>query len=211
MTEVLYAVEGGTDVAVAERLIIHVGRRPRQVSSSGGSGDIDAKLERWCQPSNRMPMLILRDWDLVDGVACPSALLDKVAAGATRPANVAVRIVVRSIESWLMADTLAARKFFGTSQLSAEPELLTTPKRSLVEACRSSKLRRVRVGMVPRAGSGGGAGADFALLIGEYAREHWDPVRAQANAPSLRRAIVRMNELVASGVWWVDVGRASVP
>lgn len=201
MTEVLYAVEGGTDVAVAEKLIVHVGRRPRQVSAAGGSGAIDAKLKRWCQPSNHAPMLILRDWDLVDGVPCPPALLDKVAPHATRPANVSIRIVVRSMESWLMADTWAARKFFRTSRLPTDPELITTPKLSLVEACRSSSLRRVRVGMVPRPGSGGATGPDFALLVGEYAREYWDPVRAQENAPSLRRAIARMNELVARGLW----------
>jgi hypothetical protein len=200
MTEVLYAVEGGTDVPVAEKLIAHVGRRPRQVSASGGSGVIDAKLGRWAQPSNHAPMLILRDWDLSDGVLCPPALIDKI-AGHARPANVAVRIAVRSMESWLMADTFAARRFFQTSRLPQQPELLDRPKLALVDACRDSRLRRVRIGMVPRPGSGGAVGADFALLIGEYAREHWDPVRAQVNAPSLRRAIARMQELVTRGAW----------
>lgn len=200
MTEVLYAVEGGTDALVAEKLILHVGRRPRQVSASGGAGTIDVKLKRWALPTNWAPMLVLRDWDLVDGVSCPPALVDKV-AGIRRPSSLAVRIVVRSMESWLMADTTAARKFFQTSRLPRDPETVDRPKLALVAACRDSGLRRIRDGMVPRLGSGGAVGADFVSLVSEFARDHWDPARAQENAPSLRRAIDRMQMLVDAGEW----------
>jgi predicted SnoaL-like aldol condensation-catalyzing enzyme len=200
MTVVLYAVEGSTDAPIAEKLIQLVGRLPRQVSASGGAGVVDSKIARWAKPSNRAPMLILRDWDSVDGVECAPRLVQKL-AGPHRPPNVAVRVVVRSIESWLMADRDAASAYFRTSSMPTRPENLERPKLALVRACKSSRLVKVRSGMVPREGSGGAVGADFAPLITEFAREHWDPMRAAENAPSLGRAIDRMHQLVADGIW----------
>lgn len=200
MTPVLYAVEGGTDVPVAEKLIALVGRVPRRVSASGGSGHIDAGLARWSRPSNTSPMLVLRDWDSADNVGCAPELRMKI-AGEACPPNVAVRIVVRAMESWLMADYNAACEYFRTSKIPHNPEQVERPKLALVEACRRSKLRVIRDGMTPRNGSGGAVGTDFALLIADFARNHWDPQRARLNAPSLSRAIVRLEDLVANDIW----------
>jgi hypothetical protein len=199
MTPVLFAVEGASDVAVAEKLILHVGRVPRVVAATGGSSVIDDRLLRWAQPTNQTPMLVLRDWDDRDGVPCPSALVEKIAS--TRPANVAVRIVVRSIEAWLMADSSAARAFFRSKAIPSQPELEPRPKIALVQACRASKLRRIRDGIVPPPRSGAVVGPEYSLLINEYARDHWDVSRALQNAPSLARAVQRLETLVATQVW----------
>jgi hypothetical protein len=199
MTPVLFAVEGASDVAVAEKLILHVGRVPRVVSSSGGSSVIDEKLERWARPTNRVPMLVLRDWDERDGVACSPALVDRIAS--KRPPNIAVRIVVRSIEAWLMADLSAARSFFRSAAIPTQPELESRPKIALVQACKASKLRRIRDGIVPSPTSGAVVGPEYSLLVNEYARDHWDVGRAMKNSPSLARAVQRMEILVATKVW----------
>lgn len=200
MTEVLYAVEGTTDAPVAEKLIRLMNRVPRQVSASGGSSTIDTKLARWAQSSNSAPMLILRDWDPVDHAACPAELVGRI-AGVNRPPNIAVRIVVRSIESWLMADIEAAKDFFRTPGLPATPESLHRPKPALARACEGSRLARVKRGMVPRQGSGGAVGPEYTLLVTEFARDHWDPLRASENSPSLARTVQRLRQLVESGVW----------
>jgi hypothetical protein len=200
MTPVLFAVEGETDVPVAEKLIELVGRVPRRVSASGGSSSIDAGLTRWARPSNGEPMLVLRDWDVADNVECAPELRARI-AGARCPSNVAVRIVVRSMESWLMADRDAACHYFRTTKIPIHPEQVEHPKLALVDACRRSKLRRVRDGMIPRPGSGGAVGADFSLLIADFARNHWNPTRARLNAPSLSRAIGRMEQLIADNIW----------
>ena len=200
MTVVLYAVEGSPDAPVAEKLIALVGCEARVISASGGSSVIDAKLGRWSQPSNRMPMLIVRDWDQADNVDCPGELVGKL-AGADRPTNIALRIAVRSIESWLMADRDAAAGYFRTPSIPTDPDSLERPKLALVSACRKSKLKAIREGMAPKGSGGGTVGTDYTRLLTDFARDHWDPRRAAVNSPSLDRTLARLSQLVDDG-WW---------
>ena len=104
-------------------------------------------------------------------------------------------------EAWLMADASAARAFFRSAAIPSQPELEPRPKIALVQACRASKLRRIRDGIVPPPRSGGVVGPEYSLLINEYARDHWDVSRALQNAPSLARAVQRLETLVATQVW----------
>jgi hypothetical protein len=200
MTEVLYAVEGGTDVPYAEKLITLFGRKPRLIAASGGAAAIDEKLQRWSRPSNHTAMLVLRDWDDADNSSCPAALRSKL-TGVSCPENVALRIVVRSIETWLMADRQAAIKFFRTSEIPSDPEDLRRPKIALVNACRRSSSASIRRGMVPLTGSGSPVGVDFARLVIEFGVLHWDPLRARQNAPSLDRTLVRLGQLTSHQIW----------
>ena len=200
MTVVLYAVEGSTDVPVAEKLIALVECESRVVSASGGSSVIDGKLPRWTKASNMQPMLVLRDWDQADDAACAPELVASL-LGKACPSNVALRIVVRSVESWLMADYDAATSFFRTALIPKDPDSVERPKLALVSACRKSAIKAIRDGMTPRNASSGAVGIDYANLVREFAENHWDPQRASANSPSLARAISRLKQLVEDGVW----------
>jgi len=200
MTIVLYAVEGSTDAPVAEKLISMVECESRMVSASGGSSVIDRKLARWTKSSNTFPMLILRDWDQADGAACAPDLAASL-KGETCPANIALRIVVRSIESWLMADIDAAASFFRTARIPTDPDLVERPKLALVAACRRSEARTIREGMSPSSSSTSAVGTDYTRLVREFAKDHWDPGRASDTSPSLARAISRLNQLVKDGMW----------
>lgn len=200
MTVVLYAVEGSTDAPVAEKLIELVGCEARLVSASGGSSLIDRKLGRWTQASNQQPMLILRDWDHGDHAECAPELVRNLIPDHC-PANVALRIVVRSIESWLMADAHAAASFFSTSSIPKDPDTIERPKVALVAACRKSRIKAIRSNMAPSEASGGAVGIGYATLVREFAASHWDPERASANSPSLARAVFRLRQLVEVGAW----------
>ena len=200
MTVVMYAVEGSTDVPVAEKLIALVECESRVVSASGGSSVIDGKLPRWTKASNKQPMLVLRDWDQADGAACAPELVASLLGDAC-PANVALRIVVRSVESWLMADYDAATSFFRTALIPKDPDSVDRPKLALVSACRKSAIKAIRDGMTPANASSGAVGIDYANLVREFAEDHWDPQRASANSPSLARAISRLKQLVDDRVW----------
>jgi hypothetical protein len=200
MTVVLYAVEGTTDAPVAEKLISLVKCEPRVVSASGGSSVIDLGLARWSMASNKQPMLILRDWDQADGAGCAPELVARL-LGKACPTNVALRIVVRSVESWLMADYDAAKSFFQTAHIHRDPDSLDSPKLALVAACRRSTTRRIRDGMTPGSSTGGAVGPDYSILLRDFAQNHWDPTRAAGNSPSLARAITRLRTLVEDGEW----------
>lgn len=202
MTEVLYAVEGVTDVPVAEKLIRLVGRVPRLGPVPSGKSQIDKNLDRWNQSSNRQPFLVIRDWDTNDKVECVPALLTKLLTRDLEAPGFAFRIAVRAIESWLMADADSFAEFFVArkSRLPIDPDSLQNPKLALVTVCSRSPAR-IRTGMLPRPGSGRVVGPEYASLVVEFGRSHWDPERASLRSPSLNRTIGSLRSLVASGAW----------
>ena len=75
------------------------------------------------------------------------------------------------------------------------------PKSSLMVLARRSRSRAVREGLAPVAGDRRSVGAEYALMIGEFARDRWSPQRAADRAPSLRRTIDRCRYFVRDGRW----------
>jgi hypothetical protein len=197
---VCYGVEGRTDAPIAERLIRYIDREPKPVSSSGGSSVLDKKILRWNQPSNIQPILVLRDWDQRDNAGCVPELLDKVLGGRLVASGLVIRVPVRSIESWLLADIAAFNSYFGTSKLPTKPDDEANPTESLVLACRKSKMKWVRDEIVPRPKSGRPVGTFYEPRIIDFAMNHWDPIRASSNSPSLARSLARLTQLAAAGV-----------
>jgi hypothetical protein len=198
-SEVGYGVEGVSDVPVAEKLIRYIHREPRQLSISGSSSKLDAKIRKWNSPSLKVPILVLRDWDERDGVGCAPELLAKVLGGNLNSRGLVVRIPVRSLESWLLADGEAFEEFFGTSKLPIQPDDELHPKLLLVNVCRKSKKSWIRDAVVPTQKSGRIVGTLYAPTIIKFATDHWDPVRAAAKSPSLKRALNRLSQLADEG------------
>jgi Domain of unknown function (DUF4276) len=199
MSIIGYGVEGITDAPVAEHLIRHIGREPRVLSDSGGCSVLDAKILRWNAPSLTTPILVLRDWDERDGVECVPALLTKLLGGELATPGLVVRIPVRSIEAWLLADNEAFKSYFHLNKLPAEPDQESSPKRALVSACRKSKSAEIRKAMVPTEQSGRAVGKLYEPTLVDFAVNYWNPTRAAKNSPSLRRALVRLQMLVQEG------------
>jgi hypothetical protein len=72
-----------------------------------------------------------------------------------REANMLFRIVVRELESWLLADQQNIADFLSVSviRIPANPEALEDAKRHLVNIARRSRNARVRRSLVPESGS----------------------------------------------------------
>jgi hypothetical protein len=202
VTEVIFAVEGYVDVAVAEKLIRLSGRVPRPGPRPGGKTAIDRNLTRWNQQSNRQPFLILRDWDEDDAVVCIPSLLDRLKIDVIVAPSLVFRIPVRSTESWLMADFEAFARYFriGKHSVPVDVDDLVNPKRTAVDLCRTSP-KSIRDGMLPREGSGRSVGAEYASFMADFGQNHWDPVRAATRSPSLQRAIKCIRRMVDEGRW----------
>ena len=203
MTAVLYAVEGATDIPFAEALIASVGRTPRVGPTPSGKHALGLVVARWNSSSNRAPSLVLRDWDFDDQSPCAGDLVTSVMGGPNLARCVSVRIVVRSIEAWAMADRKAFSAFFGISLSSVpdDPEALLDPKATLVTLCRKSGIRAVRDGVPPRVGAGRSVGPEYQPLLAEFGRSSWRVGSACDNAPSLLRAVTRLTALVRDGIW----------
>ena len=102
-----------------------------------------------------------------------------------------LRLAVRMIESWLMADRESFAEHLGlrVSQVPAQPDLIAHPKLKVVELARQSRKRSVRQALVP-AGAGA-VGAEYMPFMAGFVDSHWQQLRARVRSPSLERACTR--------------------
>ena len=117
--------------------------------------------------------------------------------------GICFRIAVRTVEAWFLADRKGIARFLRVAKGSvpAAPEEEPDPKSSLVALARRSRSRAVWEGLAPSAGDRRSVGAEYALMMSEFARDHWSPRRAADHAPSLRRTIERCRRFEKDGRW----------
>ena len=200
MTSVRYAVEGWTDEPVAEKLIRLVGRSPIKTFIARGSSNLDPRVSGFNRAAAHSAWLVLRD---LDRDLCPSHLTSTLLSGASLAAGMCLRVPVRAVEAWLLADADAVAEHFRISpgRLPWAPDQEPNPKLSLVNACRRSRSRTIQRAMVPRQGSGAVVGPEYSARIRHFAQTLWDPERAMLRSPSLMRSVDRMRAHVGAGAW----------
>lgn len=130
---------------------------------------------------------------------CAGALLPP----AEQAAALALRIAVRALDAWLLADAQAFAAFVrvARARLPGDPESLDDPKVTLVDLCRHSSSASIRRGMVPPRGSPRRVGPEYTALISEYAETAWRPDTAAKAAPSLAKLLRQVDDLTARGIW----------
>jgi hypothetical protein len=111
-----------------------------------------------------------------------------------------MRIAVRQIESWLLADRAAIAPFLKVplARIPNNIEEILDSKRAVVDLAAQSKSKNIRVAMVPAASSGASEGPEFSAFMTDFALNHWRPdVAAQLeDGSSLNRAIRCLRRLV---------------
>ena len=110
----------------------------------------------------------------------------------------ALRLAVRALEAWLMADSEGVAQHFGVpvSKVPRKPDSIEHPKDDFIKLLRLSKRRNVQQGMLPRAGSGRSAGPEYTAFVNQFVRTTWSIDRAAANSDSLNRALADVGRLV---------------
>ncbi|TCZ61280.1 hypothetical protein [Roseicella aquatilis] len=199
--EIAYCGEGPTDAAVARRLILAAGAVPGYDYLTGrpgrGKSSIDSRLSGFNVLARRQPVLVLRDLDT--DAACPGALVQSLVP--RREASLLLRIAVRSIEAWLMADRAAFAKAMGMREadITTSPEKLVKPKAELERLLRDSKDRSLRRRIGLDSTTGRLQPQVLAAELSEFATSDWDPARAakSGHAPPLTRAFLRLCDLVS--------------
>lgn len=201
MNFVNLAVEGDTDVPVAERLIGLLGLEPHAVVTGPGAPNLDPRIPEFNRSGDHVNWLILRDLD--QDASCPAELVANLLGRQPLARRVALRVPVRAVESWLLADREGfAREFsVALSQLPEDPDSLEDPKRRLIDICRRSRRTDVRRGMTPRQGSGRSVGPEYVTRIVAFARFEWEPERAADVSESLRRSLAALGRRVDDGSW----------
>ena len=99
---VYLAVEGDSDVPVAERMIRSVGLEPYRAVVARGKSQLDPRIPDLNRSGTRLNWLILRDLD--HDAPCASALIEHLVPHARLSPRVSLRIPVRAMESWILAD-----------------------------------------------------------------------------------------------------------
>jgi hypothetical protein len=197
--EINYWAEGPTDQAIARRLIRFAGGQPgadfsRRRGKVRGKDYLDGRIAAFNSGARNAPWLVLRDSD----GACARDLIDRL---LPKPARLMrFRIVVPSVEAWLMADAAGFSDYFRVPQkrVPGNPEALPDAKARLLHLARSSGSRVVRKGLLPHPKSGRREGPEYSTHLIEYIDSAWRPANARQNAPSLDRALRRLAELVVA-------------
>jgi hypothetical protein len=190
MSYITVAVEGSSDAAIAQTLCSAAGLTlARAPIVAGGKGKLDPRLAGYNNAARLSPWLVLRDLDTDADCAAAlcEALLNEPAPGML------LRVPVRSVETWLLADRDAIAKYLRVpvARVPAAPESLDRPKRSLVDVARHSRVRTIRDDMIPAA-RGVEVGPGYTGRVTEFALNVWNPDRASANSDSLERCLRRL-------------------
>lgn len=192
------AVEGVSDEAVVRRLISERGAEVHRVQVQNGKQNLKRALPGYNRAAQGDPWLVLVDLD--QDYACGPMM---VADWLPRASNfMRFRVVVRQIESWLLADADRFSDFFGVAQpiLPERPDELPDAKATLLTLVGQSSKRAIREDMVPRLRSGRRVGPAYTSRLIEFATrpaDGWRPDVAAGRSPSLSSCITRLDELIA--------------
>lgn len=195
--EVRYWAEGPTDRAMARRLIRAAGGMPgadfaQRRRAAPGKDRLDHRLAAFNAAARFAPWLILRDGDGECAAELKARLLP-------RPAPLMLlRIVVPSLEAWLLADREAFADLLGIAPavVPSSPEQDADPEQTVLALANRSRSRDLRRDFLPADRSGRRIGPGYSSRLIEFIDGPWEPDRAARSAPSLRRALARLRELI---------------
>lgn len=129
---------------------------------------------------------------------CASALIFRFLPQGCRESFV-LRVAVRMLEAWLLADREAMAAFLRipVNRMPTDPDALQNPKQALVNLARQSARRQIVDDIVPRDGSPGVVGRGYMSRMTEFIRDSWRPGEARANSDSFRRALAAIEGAIA--------------
>lgn len=174
------------DEAMANRILIDVGHTPGSCYGKKGFAYIRDKIGNFNQTASIINYFALVDF-MDTGFSCPGEVVTTWLP--YREPKMLLRVVVRELESWLLADRENMADFLqiATSKVPANPEILTDPKLILVNLARHSRKKQIREALVPEIGSTSSVGRLYTSEIIRFISLKWNITRARQNAPSLDR------------------------
>lgn len=194
MTGIALATEDYLSEIVCLRLLKELEGKltPQLLLRKGGSGYLKSNIRKWCELSNTLPVLILTD---LDNTKCPLLLIQSWLEKDKKPENLLIRVAVREIESWLIADHEAIQDFLNSKErLSVKPDEIQDPKQYLLNLAKKAP-RQIRDDLVQVNKGSIRQGLGYNNLLAKFVTETWDPERAAARSPSLAKARMRLSDL----------------
>ena len=192
------AVEGISDEAVLRRLVAGRGANVHRVQAHYGKSNLRRAPPGYNAAATGDPWLVFVDLDR--DFECAALLVADWLPVPSR--HMRFRVVVRQIESWLLADADRFASFFGVrgSLLPERPDDLDDAKATLLSLIGESRRKAIRQDMMPRPRSGRPVGVAYSSRLMEFAydlRRGWRPDVAARRSPSLSKCLTRLDELIA--------------
>jgi Domain of unknown function (DUF4276) len=198
LTHLYLGVEDRLSEAVGNALISHVFGEAASFTlmMKEGAGYLRSRVSNFCQLARRDLVLVITDLDHLD---CAPTLLGRWLAETPKPTSFLLRVAVREIESWLMADSQSMADFLGIPQarVPRDVEHVADPKRTLLELARRAS-KEIRSDLLPSRNSAAKQGLGYNDRLTYFTNERWDIQRARDNSDSLNRAITRLEEAAAN-------------
>jgi hypothetical protein len=181
------AVEGDLDEVVLRSLLASVGVAVDNVYGKRGKNFLKENIRRYNQAAQYGDWVVLVD--LNSDAECPPPFISSWLT--TRNPNLQLRIAVRAIESWLLADRKEIAHFLRipVQKVPVQPENEGNPKQTLINIARISKNKNLREDIIPLPKSTASQGPGYTSRLIEFTMNYWEPGRAAHCAPSLQRSI----------------------
>ena len=165
--------------------VLQIGQRLRK----SGFGYLKSHMPNWRQLARHQTVLLITDLDRLD---CPIRLLDDWRGRQALPANLILRIAVREVEAWLLADHEGMESLLGSrGRLPPDPDSLPDPKDFLLQVAKRAP-KDVRDDLVDNTGTKLRQGLGYNARLTDFVRSIWNPERAAQRSTSLARARCRL-------------------
>jgi hypothetical protein len=181
-------VEGATDEMVAKKLLSYIGLELGTCYGRQGKGYIEKNIRGFANAAVKpYPTLCLID---LDDHPCPVTYRDHLLNNYNKEAFT-LRIAVRCVESWLLADYKTTSQFFNIpiKQLPDPVEACLNPKTELISLVKRFSNRELQKDIVPAENSFARQGPAYVDQISRYLNV-WNINEARKNSPSLERTII---------------------
>jgi hypothetical protein len=192
------AAEGSTDQVVLARVARFTGWSVTAAYGGRGKQHLLKRFPSFNQAATHTPWVVLLDLDR--SAECAPAFVASLPPPGLR---MCIRIAVRTVEAWLLADRVRLAQYLRVSRdrIPTDPELLEDPKLEMVGIARRSVDSSIRHDMVPRAGTTAREGPAYAARLQEFATQHWYIDDAAEVSNSLARCLsaLRLLKRAADG------------
>lgn len=197
------AVEGLLDEQVLRQLLEQSGRpfAPGVCYGKKGKDHLKQNVARFNQAAAHVPFIILTDLDEED---CPPGLIGRWLPKGCHN-NLVLRIAVREVESWLLADREHLAEFLRIPAIliPQQTDNCADPKSLLIDLAKRSPRRDIREDIVPVPGSTSKVGKNYVGQLTKFVTSKWHVDDAsRSHSPSLDKAMKALIGFAPTpGVW----------
>jgi hypothetical protein len=186
------AIEDELSEAVLRRLLNNTDKGYAVGVAYGrtGFGYLRKTIPGWNRAARGRPFVVLTDLDSHD---CAPVLIRDWLREPQHP-NPVLRVAVREVEAWLLADRTNLARYLGVPerQMPSEPDSLLDPKGFLISLAARSRSKVIKTRIAPRTGSTAKQGPDYNAALSKFVRSAWDIERASSCSASLARSVAAL-------------------